>query len=203
MATESKNILKSGTATECTYLDTTRFQTTWNNHGWLVITRFVTIDYTQKVQSIKQDDDSQERMERRPLGLLQARLQSMVLVAPLAGETLSIFGFAFWIWILAFAFWICIFGFASSIQLYIKMAWGLPPRWEGSLWWLLQPQLWRVCPWQECWGIWLAWRDSCHWVACWILSGNNQMSPESIAHQYNNSTTTNKIPKKIGIWAPI
>ena len=51
----------------------------------------MTIDYTQKVQSIKQDDDSQERMERRPLGLLQARLQSMVLVAPLAGETLSIF----------------------------------------------------------------------------------------------------------------
>ena len=36
-------------------------------------------------QKVK-DDTSQERMERRPLGLLQALLQSTGLVGPLAGE---------------------------------------------------------------------------------------------------------------------
>ena len=54
MATELKstnilwNIFWSGTATVCTYQEITHFQTTWNNLGWPVITRSVTINDSKR-----------------------------------------------------------------------------------------------------------------------------------------------------------
>ena len=71
----------------CTFLDTTPCQMTWNKIGLLAITRFL-----KKYFESKPNDDSQERMERQPLGLHQAQLQSMGLVEPLEGETFNDFG---------------------------------------------------------------------------------------------------------------
>ena len=73
-----------------------------------------------------------------------------------------------------------------SFPIHVQVAWGLPPGWQGSLWRLLQWQLRRVrlaenilhfpifpqvCFGEECGGVRLARRDTCHWVACWVFSG--------------------------------